>query len=45
MFSVLGEVDAGQFHIRHWKAYDAYYNDDSEIGKKMVLAQVIVLHA
>jgi hypothetical protein len=27
------------FHNRHWRYYEAYYNDQSEIGQQLVNAQ------
>lgn len=40
LYSVLEDMTAEQFHIRHWKVYDATYNDDSDLGRQMVQAQV-----
>jgi hypothetical protein len=28
------------FHIKHWIMYEAHYNDGTEIGQMMVVAQV-----
>lgn len=39
LYSVLEEMSPEQFHIRHWKVYDATYNDDSDLGRAMVKAQ------
>ena len=27
------------FHIRHWWYYEAYYNDDTDLGRQLVQAQ------
>ena len=39
IFRLTGEMTLNMFHIRHWRYYKAYYNDDTEIGRQLVKAQ------
>lgn len=39
IFRVLGQMTLNMFHIRHWRYYEAYYNDQSKIGQHLVQAQ------
>ena len=39
IFRLTGELTLIMFHIRHWRYYEAYYNDDTEIGRQLVKAQ------
>ena len=32
IFRLTREMTLNMFHIRHWRYYEAYYNDDIEIG-------------
>ena len=42
-FKLTGSMCQENFHIRHWKMYDAYYGDSSRIGQMMLHAQVLIL--
>ncbi len=40
IFLLVGEMSCNMFHIRHFKMYDAFYADGSEIGEMLIDAQV-----
>ena len=39
IFRVVGEMSLNMFHIRHWRYYEAYYNDPTHLGQQLVQAQ------
>ena len=32
-------MSLNMFHIRHWRYYEAYYNDTTSLGQQLVQAQ------
>ena len=36
---MIGEMALNIFHIRHWRYYEAYYNDNTDLGRQLVQAQ------
>ena len=36
---VIGKMTLHMFHIRHWRYYEAFYNDSTDLGKQLVQAQ------
>ncbi len=36
---VIGEMTVNMFHIRHFRYYEAFYNDSTDLGKQLVKAQ------
>ena len=39
IFRVIGDMTLNMFHIRHWRYYEAYYNDNTDLGRQLVQAQ------
>jgi hypothetical protein len=39
IFRVIGEMTLNMLHIRHWRYYEAFYNDPTNLGQLLVRAQ------
>ncbi len=39
IFRVIGEMSLNMFHKRHQWHYEAYYNDDTDLGQQLVQTQ------
>ena len=38
-FYLVDEIDLMMIHVRYWKVYHAYFNEDSDIGRFLTMAQ------
>ncbi len=39
IFRVIGEMTLNVFYIKHWRYYEANYNDNTDLGRQLVQAQ------